>query len=240
MFKTGPFVGLRGVATAIVAAALMFHGQPGHASPSHAVFAFTGGSNNTVLQINGATNIPATTRGWYQSTGNANGASATNNYIVGLCGNDSCNESDNLYHNWFVFTLPVGVTITSAVLLLDVPAGNGYISQSPAEIYTVYDVTTAIGSLGTSSQPTYTDLGSGTVYGSRNYTAADKGTTTTVTLNAAAITYLNAHLGGQVAFGGAISTPDTSIPVLDNWLLLAAVAIVLMILGGVALNYRSR
>ena len=225
-------------ATLVVAAVLVFHGQASNASSSHAVFAFTSGSNNTVLQINGGTNIPATGRGHYRSVGTANGASATNNYIAGLCGTDACNEPDNLYHNFYIFAIPVGVVITSAALLLDVPAGDGYISLNPAETYTVYDVTTPVGSLGTDSVATYLDLGSGTVYGFRNYTAADMGTTTTVPLNAAAVTFLNANLGQTIAFGGAIQTPDLSIPILDSWPLLAAMALVLLVFGGVALRYR--
>jgi len=56
----------------------------------------------------------------------------------------------------------------------------------------------AIGSLGTDSVATYTDLSSGTVYRVRNYTGADKGTTTTLALNAAAVTHLNAHLGARL------------------------------------------
>jgi hypothetical protein len=230
---------LRAAAILVVAAVLVFHGQASNASPSHTVFAFSGGGGfNTVLQINGATNIPATSRGWYRSVGTANAASATSNYIVGLCGTDACGEPDNLYHDYFVFAIPVGIVITSAALLLDVPAGNGFISPSAAETYTVYDVTTPIGSLGTDSVATYTDLGSGTVYGSRNYTAADKGTTTTVPLNPAALAFLNAHLGQTIAFGGALQTPDLNIPVLDSWPLLAAMALVLLVLGGVALRYR--
>jgi hypothetical protein len=216
-----------------------------HAGLSEAVFAYTGASFATSLQVTagGVTTIVATNRGWYDSTGSPNGASPTNNYIAGLCGNDACRTSpDALTNNWFVFSnLAAGAPITAASLLLSVPpngANPGYISPTPSLLYTVYDVTTPIANLGTAGVAIYTDLGSGTVYGTRSYTAADMGTLTAEPLNAAAIAYLNANRGALVAFGGSVQIVSIAVPVMDHWPLLVLMALLLLGTAAAALRLR--
>src|SRR6266480_4071408 len=134
--------------------------------------------------------IPHTDRGQYSNTGFHNPSNP--NYVVG---GDSFSS---VYNNFFVFDLS-GVTqpIASAKLALYVPsalAGPGYNSPDASENYELHDVTTSIATLvaGTGGVPAHTDLGSGVVYGNRTMTAADMGNVIEVTLNAAAITDLDA------------------------------------------------
>src|SRR5664279_4832735 len=169
---------LRIISATVLGAAMLFQAQVSQAGPSQAIFAFTGAGNVTSLQVTagGVTTIVATGRGWYDADGSVNGASAANNYIVGLCGNDACNETpDHTTNNFFVFpNLAAGVPITAASLLLDVPAATpnpGYISIQPGLTYTIYDVSTPVASLGTAGAGIFTDLGTGVVYGNRTYTA---------------------------------------------------------------------
>jgi hypothetical protein len=52
----------------------------------------------------------------------------------------------------------------------------------------------------------FDDLGSGTTFGSYVASAADNGTTISITLNAAGIAALNAAAGSTIAFGGVLTT----------------------------------
>lgn len=228
---------------ALLAAATLFQAHGALAGPSQAIFAYTGAGFATSLQVTagGVTTIIASGRGWYDSTGSANGATPDNNYIAGICGNDACGESpDSLTNNWFAFgNLPPGAPITAASLLLDVPPSGsspGFISSVPALTYTVFDVSTPVANLGTSGAAIFADLGSGTPYGSRVYTAADMGTTTSIPLNAAAITYLNANRGVTVAFGGAVAIASTVVPVVNRWPTLLLLATALLLIAGFALR----
>ena len=237
---------LRIISGTLLGVVMLFQAQVSQAGPSQAIFAFSGGGFATQLQVTagGVTTIAATSRGWYDAAGPVNGAAAINNYIVGLCGNDACNESDSTTNNFFVFNnLAAGAPITAASLLLDVPpngATPGYISIQPSLAYTIYDVTTPIASLGTAGAAIFTDLGSGTVYGTRTYTAADMGTTTTVPLNAAAIAFLNANRGVPVAFGGSITVVSTVVPVLDSWPTLMLMAMAMVLIAGFGFRYRNK
>ena len=238
---------LRIISATVLGAAMLFQAQVSQAGPSQAIFAFTGAGNVTSLQVTagGVTTIVATGRGWYDADGSVNGASATNNYIVGLCGNDACNETpDHTTNNFFVFpNLAAGVPITAASLLLDVPAATpnpGYISIQPGLTYTIYDVSTPVASLGTAGAGIFADLGTGVVYGNRTYTAADMGTTTTIPLDAAAIAFLNANRGVPVAFGGSITVVSTVVPVLDSWPTLLLMAAAMVLIAGFGFRFRNK
>ncbi|MBI3148287.1 MAG: hypothetical protein HYZ17_07220 [Betaproteobacteria bacterium] len=107
------------------------------ALPSSAVFVYSqtaancsGVSCDTQLSLatnTGPVTLTATNRGWVTPGGTNNGAGAANNYLVGRCGaSDSCSGGDIIVRNWSAFSLPVGAlaSISSATLLLDVPAPN--------------------------------------------------------------------------------------------------------------------
>jgi hypothetical protein len=157
--------------------------------------------------------IPHTDRGWYnEATGYH--VPSNQNYLVGDNRGIGCGECFNDFRNFFVFDL-AGVTqpIASAKLALSVPGPlpiPGYVSTDPTENYELHDVTTPIATLldGTGGVAAHTDLGSGVVYGSRTMTAADMGSVVEITLNATAISALDAALGGLFAFGGSITTLD--------------------------------
>lgn len=108
------------------------------------------------------------------------------------------------YRNFFVFDLS-GITgpITSAKLRL-------YNDTSTADglNFKLSDVSTAINDLFVDhsyNTGIYDDLGTGTEFGVRLITSADNnGKFIEITLNTAAITALNANLGGQIAFGGRL------------------------------------
>jgi len=237
---------LRMVSGAALTAVMLVLAPVSQAGPSQAVFAFSGAGNVTSLQVTagGVTTIVASGRGWYDAVGPVNGSTPTNNYIVGLCGNDACNETpDSLTNNFFVFdNLAAGVPITAASLLLDVPVNSatpGFISSHPLA-YTIYDVSTPVATLGTAGPGIFADLGSGTIYGSRVYSAGDMGTTTTIPLNAAAIAFLNANRGVPVAFGGSITVASTVVPVLDSWPTLMLMALAMVLIAGFGFRFRNK
>lgn len=156
--------------------------------------------------------LDATSRGWYNQNGQAlstfHGA-PTANYAAG--------QSDNSgtlmqLRNFFIFDLPsLTETIVSATLRL---TPRGYVSPDPSETYELYDVTTPLASLTDRSGglAAYTDLGSGTSYGSRVFTLADAGTVpVTIALNAAALANLQAAAGARIGLGGALTTLGSGI-----------------------------
>lgn len=152
-------------------------------------------------------------RGWYRDDGSH--LTANTNYIVGVI---SFGSGVTL-NNFFVFDLSV-VTgpIIAANLVLYNPSvsdrsGQGYFSPNSFETITLYDVTTSIPSLtaGTGGTSAFTDLGSGTTYGSGTASAADNGQFVTITLNSAGLAALNANLGGQFAIGGSLGITSTSV-----------------------------
>ena len=137
--------------------------------------------------------------GWYDNSGFH--GPMNENYLAS-------DDNGPIFRNWFVFDLS-GVTdpIVSATLRLFNPV-RGFISADPTETYTLYDVTTSIASLTTGGAglvSTYTDLGSGTQYGSKIVSAADNNTNVDIFLNANALTALNGA-SGLFALGGAVTT----------------------------------
>ncbi|MBI3147915.1 MAG: IPTL-CTERM sorting domain-containing protein [Betaproteobacteria bacterium] len=227
------------------------------AQSSWATFAYSGfaadcgGSCDTQLQLatnTGPVTLTATNRGWVSSTGSNNGSSATNSYIAGFCSStDSCTGGNTLWRNWFAFALPVGgfATISSATLLLDVPAPTappqGVYNFGGTLTYTVWDVSSAPATFTSSAAglAEYTDIGTGTAYGSRVYVRADEGTVTSVPLNAAALAWLNTQIGQTVVVGGAADlAPYGAIPTLSP-AALALLALLVMV-AAVLVRRRSR
>lgn len=189
---------------------------------SEVVFAHSGGTTGgTYLVINtslGDLTVPSVVRGWYDETGADNGATATNNYIAGLCGSaDGCDSVDLRFRNWFMFSpTELPPTILGATLYLEVPAVNGFASPQGVETYTLYSVEYGPSAITNGAgQPGYYDLGNGTVYGARDYTPADLGTTPGIVLNTAAVDALKvlALQGGNFILGGAVTSLDeTAVP----------------------------
>lgn len=179
---------------------------------SETVFAFSSIGENSVLELTtagGTLQLSAIGRGWYEAGGSSNGSDAGNNYIAGICGTeDACDGGDAVLRNWFIFDLE-GVLgpVTAATLYLDVPGSGGFLSPQGSETYTLYalDLGTAAiaGGAGLSG---YNDLGDGTVYGSRAYTAADMGSGPGIVLNAGALSAINNAVGGDFGLGGTITT----------------------------------
>jgi hypothetical protein len=164
------------------------------------------GSLLTIGMLGGSSSARAATitldavdSGYYSELGDH---VAANQYYY--TGDDGYYES----RNWFVFDLAsVSGTIVSASLRLHTYYFLSYGQGS--ETYTLFDVTTPIASLiagGTGLVGTFTDLGSGTVYGNRTYTAADEYKVRDIALLAAGVNALQAAAGGQFALGGALTT----------------------------------
>jgi PKD domain/RTX calcium-binding nonapeptide repeat (4 copies) len=154
-----------------------------------------GGAGATTLTLN------ATDSGWWDSTGFH--SSTNKNYVAGQ------NTPSQLARDYFVFNLAgVSQTITGAQVRLTNPAG-GYVSPDPTETYAVFDVSTPLGALqasGSGQLGIYNDLGTGTNFATRTFSAADNGQLVAIPLNASGVAALDAARGGSVAVGGALTS----------------------------------
>jgi hypothetical protein len=115
---------------------------------------------------------------------------------------------DNVHHrNFFVFDLSsVPNIVTAAQLHLE--AGDpAFRSNAPILTYTLFDVTSSINDLmnGTGGDVVFSDLGTGTVYGSVEVSAAANGGMVVVNLNDDALADLNATRA-LFAIGGWVTT----------------------------------
>jgi hypothetical protein len=140
--------------------------------------------------------------GWWNNTGFHD--SINKNYFVGQSARPATQ-----YRNFFVFDLSaVPLPIIGAQLRLFNPPG-GYSSPDPNDTYTLFDVSTPIPTLrafGGGQTQIFDDLGSGVSLGAQVVSNADNGHVIPIDLNADAVSYLNAHRGGLVALGGALTT----------------------------------
>ena len=149
--------------------------------------------------------LPTTYRGYVQDNGSGDGANAQNNFLA----------IQGTYNNWFGFDLSsqAASTITGAKLYLyNLSAAlDGYDGVSGSGTYTIYDVSpaTATSLNSGSSNPgvsAFTDLGSGTSYGSTGYSTADNGNYMVIDLNASGLSDLQSAWGtGFFNMGGAIT-----------------------------------
>jgi hypothetical protein len=139
--------------------------------------------------------------GFYWDTG----AHTPGNYAAGWFKGDPGGE----LRDYFVFDLSnVAGKITDATLRLST-APPGYIvykSPDPSETYSLFAVTTPVATLaaGTAGASAFTDLGSGTVYGSLVATPS-LGEFADIELEQAGRDAL-LEADGEIAFGGAITT----------------------------------
>lgn len=169
------------------------------------VAGWSSGSLSMVVNDTGRSTyaISGSDRGWYKEDGSH--TPSNSNYNTGFS-----NSSNTELHSFFIFSIPTlapGETILSAELHLDNPS-NGFSSPDPSETLQFQDVITPISSLvdGTGGVAAFTDLGDGTVYGSRTVSTADNGTTVIVPLNGAFISAVIAAGGGQLAVGAQLTT----------------------------------
>jgi hypothetical protein len=137
--------------------------------------------------------LTATAQGWVTATRN-NGAFADNSYLAGNCGAGDCYTGE--FRNFFQFGIPkLDGLVLSATLLLD--TRYEALRQSPS---IAYQVTSAGPDLG------FSDLGVGTLYGSRTYTAADQYQVEGIALDAAALAAIQEAAGGTFVLGGRVTS----------------------------------
>ena len=152
--------------------------------------------------------LGATNRGWIRDSDfKANGSGPLMNYIVGTL--DTAGGIE--LRNWFVFDLTAVLTpIVSAELLLDNPS---IFSDDGFEVYQLTSTTSTPATLiaAGGGAGVFGSLGTGTVFSTITiYDPADDGATLSLVLNAAGLAFLNANLGGLVAFSGRVTTLDAS------------------------------
>lgn len=145
--------------------------------------------------------LPVTYRGWVLSDGRGNGASDGNNFLA----------RQDQYNNWFGFDLAAEIpaSITSAKLYL---FNNGY-WKTPgvwgSGIYTIYDVSPTSQTILNSGDlnpgvSVFSDLGSGTSYGSTSFSTNDNGHYMIIELNASGLSDLQSAWGSSFfSIGGA-------------------------------------
>jgi hypothetical protein len=146
--------------------------------------------------------LDATSRGYFRSDGSVTGGhgAASANYLAGQY---QTRES----RNFFIFDLS---SITGLIVSASLQIAPGdYLSPDTSETVTLFDVSTpfAILTNGTGGVAAFNDLGAGTSYGSRAFTAADVWTVpVTMALNGAALTNLQSAVGALFAMGGAVTS----------------------------------
>ena len=138
--------------------------------------------------------LTTTAEGWMTATGN-NGAYAANNFVAGNCGAWDCYTGE--FRNFFQFAIPaLDGPVLSATLLLD----TAFVALKQSSPIT-YQVTSVGPDFG------FSDLGTGTVYGSRTYTSSDRNRVEGITLDAAALAdLLQAAGGGTFTLGGRVTS----------------------------------
>jgi len=177
-----------------------------------------------------AATLTATDTGWFGSDGRTvayTGNPHFGNYAVGW---DPVDFSEALLlRDFFIFNLAgVSGTITSATLDVPVPSdppdsGEGYLSYELSEPYQLTSTTTPVSDLtavypdnSAQGQTIFGTLGTGTLFASTTVTAADDGQTLQISLNAAALAYLNSNEGNSIALTGQDPSAPSSGPKTSN------------------------
>ena len=184
-------------------------------------FLLLGGGSLLFGQTNSPTVVTATDSGWIGSDGQSAAYPANphfGNYAVGWDPVDF--EVPIVLRDFFVFNLAsVSGTITSATLDLYMPAPYGYLSYQSSEPYQLTNSSTPaadiIGILpagSTAGVTIFNGLGTGTVFASITVSAANKGTTIHIPLNAEGLAFLNSNEGQTIVLGGQDPSAPTSGP----------------------------
>jgi hypothetical protein len=164
-------------------------------------FGFSGADpgNNVTLDSSALSFVSS---GWYDQSG-LNDPGNTN-YIV------SADFYGTAWNDFFVIDLGgIQGPISSASLTF-----NAYDVSAPQRV-SFFDYTGSVSSLvdGTGGVAAFSDLGSGTVYGSRIFAESDSDSYVTVTLNAAALADINSAIANnqaQFVIGGSVvPEPET-------------------------------
>jgi hypothetical protein len=138
-------------------------------------------------------NLLAFGQGWIRQDGAGNGSFASNNFIAGNCGANDCGIGE--FRNFFRFDVSsISGPISSAVLKLN--TSNVQPEQAATVGY----------SISSTSSLTFADLGTGTLFGSRNYTNADDFTVQSIALNGAGLAALLAG-GTDFIISGRVTSP---------------------------------
>lgn len=184
------------------------------AAPAGAfVFGFSEPSGSNVIVTDQGT-MPVLVSGWYRQTGSdaGNHSSSNPNYIVGR------NEIERaVFNNFFVFDVSgLDGPISTATVQLATFGVNLSFDGSDPVTYSLFDVSTAMNELVADQSnrgDIWSDLGSGSLYGSRSYTGADENTTQSIVLSAAAIAAINDAWQAEArnfAMGGTLSAAVTT------------------------------
>jgi len=144
--------------------------------------------------------LNATATGFYQDTG----SHTAGNYAAGWY-----SGGPNELRDYFVFDISsVPGTVDSALLHLSstVTGNSSFSSPDASETFSLFAVSTAANTVsgGSGGIPVFTDLGNGTLYGSRVVNSQIP-KLVDISLNASGLAYLNGATS-QVVFGGAITT----------------------------------
>lgn len=152
------------------------------------------------------------TRGWFTPATDSGTTLAGNNYRAGFCPAPpgGCNSGPAEFRDFFTFAIPqLDGPVISAVLTLS--SAGVDTTDSPSMTYQITSIPSVFG---------FTDLGTGTVYGTRVYTHADgsnspahpEGTNQSISLNAAGIAAILSNttfdIGGRITTLGASPTSE--------------------------------
>jgi hypothetical protein len=206
------------------------------------LYAFTPYHSQQLILNGGSVVLSATDKGWYDNTGFHQAGNP--NYAVGQCQN--CGPGVSAFRDYFVFDLSgVSGPITDATLSIGNPPNGFHVLKvsnpsagydvGPPALWTLYDVSTPIGSLTadqTSATSIFTDLGTGVSFGSKLVTGALNAMQVMLSLNASGLAALNAAVGGQFAVGGKLSHTAGEVPEPATW--------TMMILGAGAVGAAVR
>lgn len=132
-------------------------------------------------------NVEAAGRGWIETNNSNNGNTPTNNYLAG--------SIDSPFRNHFDFAIP---SFTGALDSASFVLRNDFQTESHAGATHTY----SLYSLGAYGSYNFSDIGSGTVYGSVTISSVG---IVSVTLNASAIADISAAQGSTFSLGGVHS-----------------------------------
>ncbi|MGD1072430.1 MAG: PEP-CTERM sorting domain-containing protein [Bryobacteraceae bacterium] len=145
----------------------------------------------------------AYSRGWISSAGAEGSSVDIANYYAGI--DASFNDGAEL-RNFFEFDIPSDIMVTSATLDIDVYTVLQY-DDTSSENYLLTSLPSSFG---------FGDLGTGTMYATQSVAPSDAQTTLTITLDAAAISDIEADEGGSFGLGGRITSLVQSVPGSSN------------------------